>query len=201
MNSPLRYSQSPHNGRSGRIYRLALLGVNTMAMYHTIHHILFEGARQIDYTMLVVESLVLLLVGYGEWTTFSDRREARKRESFIAPKRAWLAGLIEQGEQLRRDTPVEVDTRAEHPAFQIWVNRADDWSNRTAEAVDRECPKGIVVFNLMRPAHMGSVYVQTPNKAARQFHIGNQDVLYAYERLVSQIANLTQIKENAEVYF
>jgi hypothetical protein len=114
-----------------------------MAMYHTIHHILFDGARQIDYKMLVVETLVLLLVGYGEWTTFSDRRKANKREKVLSPKRVWLDGLIEQGEQLRRDTPVEVETRGEHPAFQLWIDRVDAWSNSTAEAVDRECPKGM----------------------------------------------------------
>lgn len=201
MNSLPPRIRSIHNGTSRRIRLLALLGVNTMAMSYTIHHILFEGARHIDYTMLVVEALVLFLVGYGEWVTFSDRRKAKKREKLLAPRLIWLAGLIKQGEQLRRDTPVEVDTRAEHPAFQLWIDRADAWSNSTAEAVDRECPKGIVVFNLMRPAYMGTVYVQTPNKAGKQFHIGNQDVLYAYERLVSQLANLVQIKENAEVYF
>jgi hypothetical protein len=180
--------------------RLAALVITMIAMYNTIKN-MFEGARGIDYTMLVVETLVLLLVGYGEWVTFSDHRKANKRHKFLTPKRIWLAGLIERGEQLRQNAPVEMETREEHPDFQLWVNRVDEWSNRTGEAIGKESLIAIVVFNQTHPCGLGSVFVQTPNQAGKPLYISNQDVLWAYQRLVSQLANLTRIKDNADLYF
>jgi hypothetical protein len=40
-----------------------------------------------------------------------------------------------------------------------------------------------------------------PNDAGRPVRLTSQDVIDAYERLVSQLANLTEIAEKADLYF
>jgi hypothetical protein len=151
--------------------------------------------------MLIVEALVLILIAYEVFAGRHERQAKQKRAKLLAQKRAWLAGIVERGEQLRRDIPVEVDTRAEHPDFAPWIQRVDVWSSQTVEALGKECPKAMIVFNMTRPPSREDTLVQKPNKAGRTLHIGNQDVFDAYVQLVSQLANLTNIAEKAEVYF
>lgn len=169
-------------------------------MCYSIHHTVFEEIRPFDWIMLAVEVLVLLFVGYGEWTTFSDRRKAKRREAILAPKRLWLAGLIEQGEQLRRDTPREAIEYNDHPSFFPWIQRVDTWGKETVTALERESPKAAIVFNLVKSPVSMEVFVYLPNKLGSPFQLsGNLRV--AYERLTSQLANLAEILEKLEVYF
>jgi len=65
--------------RSARM--LACAVVTIVFMWHMLKHTLLQGGKPIDYTMLVIESLVLALIAY-EVTVGIQERHKKKRRTY-----------------------------------------------------------------------------------------------------------------------
>jgi hypothetical protein len=162
-----------------------------------VRHLLSNEYGPLDR---LIELGVFLLIFVEVVVGLGSYLKRRNRKKFLEGRREWLSQLVAEGEKLRHDTPPEAEWSTGDPALYKWIEQLDSWSGRTVEALKESSPKAAVTFNLFRNSGAREVIVYTPNKVGRPFQVSGQ-VRVAYERLVSQLGNLTEIVEKSDVYF
>lgn len=102
-------------------------------MFAKIWHALFENAKPIDETMLVIETLVLALIFYDVVIGIRERRKKKRQSSSQSEKVKRLTGLIEEGQQIRNIAP-SPHTNTDYPTAQAqWLDTANKWTNEVNE--------------------------------------------------------------------
>jgi type II secretory pathway pseudopilin PulG len=150
-----------------------------------IYRLLFDGARHIDVTILVVDLLVLVVIVI-EWirTESRERKQAQKasqREKLVAERIEALRQLMSQGQEIQSNPPPPGDARVDS-----WSKMADRWGEKT-QALLRSYSAPAETSFLHRPPIGPTTYA----------HIGAQ---VAYSTLVARLDNLRGIIEKPDVY-
>ncbi len=177
----------------------AIFAIAVGTLSNTIAHMAMESIRPFDWVMLAVEVLVLALIAYEVWVGFHERRIKRLRERFLTGKRELLSEFSFEGESLRRKVPQHLGAESNGPERE-WCDLADSWGKLTVESLEQISPKAAIAFNIVRDYGGPMTIARTPNSAGIPFMVGSP-TCYVYQRLIGQLANLTEIMEKADFYF
>jgi hypothetical protein len=151
-------------------------------LIHRIGRVLFEGARPIDRTVLIVDALVLLII-FVEWIQ-AQRREHRisQRQKLVDTRLVSVRGAISQGQAIQHSAVPNGDAQTDH-----WYQRTKAWTTQTEKLLEG--------YSLRASTAFMDVSSANPMRTYQEFAVAQE-----YAHLVARLNNLIRIMENPEVY-
>lgn len=162
---------------SGR--RIAVRGVIVIAIICDTIRRMVEGARPVDWVMIVIEALVLILIcaEYAERKWLERRRHNRLSQ---------LHGLLTEGQEIQgRAIPAGTTDEA---AISSWNDSVGSWIIKTNNYLTGLTPRASAAF-LHNRGGAGINYSGVTGKARDHFVM-----------LLARLNNLQSIMEKPEVY-
>jgi hypothetical protein len=177
-----------------------LLAVNLLIMWYTLKRIFFDGGRPIDYTMLVIEGLVLALIAYEVVIGIKERRKTKHRQALVDKRVIELSQLIESGQEIRSAVPnpnVGPDLLSQlRVSEEHWMGSVKKWTSQVDTLLSSYSPRASSKFMLItnfRPADntaftsLGTATLRGP-------------VREHYQCLSARLNNLIAIMESPSAY-
>jgi hypothetical protein len=176
------YEGSEGVGRSRRRFRLLKLVAAVLIMRDAIMR-LFEGARPIDRTVLVVDLLVLLVIVIEYGHSLLRERKKGQRELQRRRRLEFVRQAMSNGQELQRKAPY---VHAPNLDVAEWKHSVNSWVQNTQTLLRSYSAQAEASF--LHDPH--SIPANYPTLATHEYHL-----------LVIRLNNLRGIMEKPEVYF
>ena len=142
-----------------------------------------EGARFIDWAILIVDFLVLAII---IWLDAPERFHKRKvRKQLVSVQRIML-----DGHTLRESAPTAVPD-VTHDVAALWVQSVQAWINDSHESLAGSSRQAALAF-IHRDVAPDVIYGAISERANARTH---------FRELLIRLDNLRNIMEKADVYF
>jgi hypothetical protein len=167
-------------------------------MWHTLKRILFEGGRPIDYTMLVIESLVLALIAYEVLIGIKERCAKKRRHSALDKRVSEVSTIIAKGQHLQSTVPDIVANYRENEVIEgQWIEAVRIWTDETSTLLMAYSARAVSAFLQLTPDVGMDNTIFLPG---RTFPLSGS-LRYCYQGLVAKLGNLHRIVERPDAYF
>jgi hypothetical protein len=147
-----------------------------------INRFLFDGARPIDRTILVVDLLVLLVIAAEAIRELRLARKARKRQKIIDERVQAVRKAISEGQRIH-SSAVSIG----HTGTAAWAQLALKWTADTQTLM--------ASFS----AQAEAAFLDVSEASPMNVH-GSMGAAQEYSHLLARLKNLRGIMENPEVY-
>jgi len=163
---------------------------------------LTEGARAIDWAILLVDFLVLAVIIGLEAPGFLHKRRVRRVLLKFEP-------LIQRGETLQREIPEPAPPYgsnrndplviAKEAEVEKWIETVRNWNQEMASFL-ATYPRAAMVFNHKSdpPPQGGTLVYRGDSRYAFAIHGYQREI---YLRLETELTNLYRVAESPEAYF
>jgi hypothetical protein len=143
---------------------------------------LTEGARPIDWLILIVDFLVLAVIVWLDAPERVHKYKVRRRLRLVH-------SIIAEGQRLHESAPPAGTT--DTAVADAWVKAVQLWIEKTHQSLTRYSDAAAMSFNSRKVAPTLIFGVITATSNAREW----------YGELLHRLANLQNIMEKADVYF
>jgi hypothetical protein len=168
-------------GRRLSVYFVISLVITCRTIMH-----MFEGARAIDWVMLVIEALVLILIAYEVVIAHLDRRGARMRKQATDRRSEAIRELVSKGHVLLASAPRFGENDM---IVAKWKDSLRDWNVEVQTLLKSYSSQALASYNQGIPKS-----ASFPGLAA-----GNVQGDYSF--LLMRLDNLQNIMEKPDVYY
>jgi hypothetical protein len=149
---------------------------------------MFEGARPLDWLMLVVEALVLALIAYEIVSPRWHRRKIRRLLNVAFD-------FVQRGQKLQAISPQGIyGPEGPHgPQFvPAWIEKVKTWNQEALDFMERCSPQARASF--LSDTSSGAAHTQ-------QSLMVPPEAQWWYRTMLTRLDNLQRIAENPDVYF
>jgi len=146
-----------------------------------------EGARAIDWAILVVDFLVLAVIVWLDAPERFHKHTVRRRLRVVY-------GMLAQGQKLHQSAPPSgplSNSGGDSDIATAWVTAVDHWIKQTHQTLAKHSVAAGMAFDARRVApdlHWGTVS-------------RSSNAMAWYGELLHRLSNLQNIMEKADVYF